>query len=70
MSSTIHESMGKITTTLVVKLELEEPRIWMDDIQLRLGLWQGVYRESDRAWLCWYDTDCDWVLTPEERERQ
>ncbi|MEQ8464426.1 hypothetical protein [Coleofasciculus sp. E2-BRE-01] len=37
---------------------------------IQLGLWQGFYRESDRVWLRWYDTDGDWVLTPEERERR
>jgi hypothetical protein len=42
----------------------------MNDIQLGLGLWQGVYQGIDRIWLRWYDADGNWVLTPEERERQ
>ena len=52
------------------ELELSEPRVWMNDIQLGLGLWQGVYQGIDRIWLRWYDADGNWVLTPEERERQ
>ena len=42
----------------------------MNDIQLGLGLWQGFYGESDRVWLRWYDASGNWILTPEERERQ
>jgi Uma2 family endonuclease len=52
------------------ELELSEPRVWMNDIQLGLGLWQGFYGESDRIWLRWYDAAGNWILTPEERERQ
>ncbi len=42
----------------------------MNDIQLGLGLWQGVYQGIDRVWLRWYDAAGNWILTPEERERQ
>jgi Uma2 family endonuclease len=61
------------------ELELSEPRVWMNDIQLGLGLWQGFYgecdseallRSADRVWLRWYDAAGNWILTPEERERQ
>ena len=51
--------------------ELEnEERIWMNDIQLGLGLWQGVYQGIERIWLRWYDAEGNWILTPEERERR
>jgi len=52
------------------ELELSEPRVWMNDIQLGLGLWQGFYGESDRVWLRWYDASGNWIVTPEERERR
>jgi Uma2 family endonuclease len=52
------------------ELELSEPRVCMNDIQLGLGLWQGVYQGIDRVWLRWYDAAGNWILTPEERERQ
>lgn len=52
------------------ELELSEPRVWMNDIQLGLGLWQGIYQGIDRLWLRWYDGSGNWILTPEERERQ
>ncbi|RCJ35413.1 hypothetical protein A6770_16600 [Nostoc minutum NIES-26] len=52
------------------ELELLQSRIWINDIQLGLGLWQGVYQGSDRLWLRWYDAPGNWILTPEERERK
>ncbi|MEQ8468978.1 MAG: Uma2 family endonuclease [Coleofasciculus sp. E1-EBD-02] len=52
------------------ELDLSEPRVWMNDIQLGLGLWQGFYGECDRTWLRWYDAQSNWILTPSERERQ
>jgi hypothetical protein len=51
----------------------------MNNIQLGLGLWQGFYGESDseallrsadRISLRWYDAEGNWILTPEEREKQ
>ena len=52
------------------ELELSEQRIWMNDIQLGLGLWQGIYQGIERFWLRWYDAEGNWVLTPEEGERR
>ncbi len=52
------------------ELELLEARVWMNDIQLGLALWQGFYGESDRTWLRWYDAAGNWILTPQEQERQ
>ncbi|NEO32888.1 MAG: Uma2 family endonuclease [Symploca sp. SIO3C6] len=52
------------------ELELKETRVWINDIQLGLGLWQGIYQGIERKWLRWYDAAGNWVLIPEERERQ
>jgi Uma2 family endonuclease len=51
------------------ELEISEARLWMNDLQLGLGLWKGVYAECDRLWLRWYDVSGNWVLLPQERER-
>ncbi len=48
---------------------IRENRV-MNDIQLGVGLWQGVYQGIERQWLRWYDGAGNWVLTPQERERQ
>jgi Uma2 family endonuclease len=60
----------QLTGSSYTELELSEPRVWMNDIQLGLGLWQGVYHGIERVWLRWYDAAGNWILTPEERERQ
>jgi hypothetical protein len=35
-----------------------------------LGLWQGEHEGRERLWLRWYDEQGNWILTPEELERQ
>lgn len=48
------------------ELELIESRIWMEDIGLGLGLWQGSYEGIERLWLRWYDRNRNWIATPQE----
>lgn len=52
------------------ELELQEPRVWMPELELGLGLWQGEYQGIERLWLRWYDAQGDWILTQTEQERQ
>ncbi|MBO1057882.1 MAG: Uma2 family endonuclease [Dolichospermum sp. JUN01] len=52
------------------ELEINQLRVWLNDIELGLGLWQGVYEGIERQWLRWYDVSGNWVLTPAERERK
>lgn len=49
---------------------LLEPRLWMPDLELGIGLWSGFYQGSERVWLRWYDAAEDWILTPAEQERE
>lgn len=51
------------------ELELQEPRVWMPEIELGWGLWQGEYQGIERLWLRWYDTQGNWILTEAEQER-
>ncbi|MDY6936648.1 MAG: Uma2 family endonuclease [Cyanobacteriota bacterium] len=50
--------------------EMSDSRLWIEDLQLGLGLWQGRYEGIDRAWLRWYDDRGDWIPTEAERERR
>ncbi len=55
------------------ELELSEPKIWIAELQIGLGLWQGPYQNIDRLWLRWYDAEGNWILTDTEQlgqERQ
>ena len=53
------------------ELELSEPpRVWIDELQLGLGVWQGSYQKITEQWLRWYDGAGNWILTSEESQRQ
>ncbi len=48
-----------------------EQRIWLPEINLGLGVWQGEYRDTINCttWVRWLDAQGAWLLTPFERER-
>jgi Uma2 family endonuclease len=52
------------------ELILTEPRIWMPEIELGLGIWYGSFEGLERFWLRWYDANGNWIPTPAEREEQ
>ena len=52
------------------ELVLTEPRVWVPELKLGLGLWLGEYRGIPRLWLRWYNEQGEWVLTEMEQERR
>lgn len=48
-------------------LPLLEGRLWLPELNVGLGLWQGRYKQVERLWLRWYDETEAWVPTPLER---
>ncbi|MEO1134886.1 MAG: Uma2 family endonuclease [Cyanobacteria bacterium J06639_1] len=50
-------------------ISLTEPKIWIPEIELGLGLWQGNVDGVERLWLRWYGADGEWIQTPTERQR-
>jgi Uma2 family endonuclease len=51
-------------------LEIAANRIWLPDLKLSLGLWQGEYQGISRKWLRWLDLEGNWIPTDFEQERQ
>ncbi|GAB4279143.1 MAG: Uma2 family endonuclease [Oscillatoriaceae cyanobacterium] len=58
-------------------INAEKPQLWIPEIKLGLGVWQGEYEGINRSWLRWYDDQGNWVPTDvelavaeAERERQ
>lgn len=52
---------------------IEHQKFWVPALNLGLGVWQGHYQGIHRSWLRWYDTNDQWIPTPQEafeRERQ
>jgi Uma2 family endonuclease len=45
-------------------------RLWIPELKVGLGLWQGTYLGIERQWLRWFAEDQSWILTPEEQALQ
>jgi Uma2 family endonuclease len=59
----------KLDGSRYVPIRLTEPRIWMPDLDLGLGVWSGSYQGVEMAWLRWYNPTGNWILTPLEQEK-
>ena len=46
------------------------PKIWLPDLQVGLGTWDGVVEGMRDRWLRWCDADGNWLPTETEQERQ
>lgn len=62
----------QIVGTRYQEMELLHQRYWFDELQLGLGVWQGIYQDTEGLWLRWYDEE-GWIPTiveMVEQERQ
>jgi Uma2 family endonuclease len=50
-------------------ISLSEGRIWFEELQMGLGLWQGSYQGTMGLWLRWYD-EAGWIPTDTEKALQ
>lgn len=50
--------------------EIFESRLWIEELQIGLGLWQGSFAGVEREWLRWYDAAGQWLPTEVEKERE
>ena len=51
-------------------LQTSAPQLWLADLQVGLGIWEGEFEGIPGRWLRWCDQDGNWLLTDTERERQ
>jgi Uma2 family endonuclease len=51
-------------------LDPTQPRLWIPELGLGLGLWQGEFEGVTRHWLRWYDDQENWIPTDTERAIQ
>ncbi|MGB5970136.1 MAG: Uma2 family endonuclease [Spirulinaceae cyanobacterium] len=51
-------------------LLLPERKLWLEELGLGLGLWQGSFAGTTGLWLRWYDPQRGWIATPAERSQQ
>ncbi len=52
------------------ELEILDERVWLPDLKLSLGLWQGEYEGISRKWLRWLDAEGNWIATSLEQSEQ
>ncbi|MGB0563916.1 MAG: Uma2 family endonuclease, partial [Spirulinaceae cyanobacterium] len=52
------------------ELEVSFDQIWLDELGLGLGLWQGKYQGVEGKWLRWYDEQKVCIPTHAERAEQ
>lgn len=50
-----------------VSLDRDNPRFWLEELGLGLGLWQGRYKDVEGKWLRWYDAQDQWIPTSVEQ---
>jgi len=54
-------------------LNAQNPRLWLEDLGIGLGIWDGSFDGVPSHWLRWCDRQGNWLLTDteqEERERE
>jgi Uma2 family endonuclease len=50
-------------------IQPQNPRIWLSDLEIGLGIWSGVFEDVPSNWLRWCDRQGNWLLTDTEQER-
>lgn len=48
-------------------LSQQNPLIWLADLEIGLGIWQGVFEDVPGYWLRWCDREGCWLLTDTEQ---
>jgi len=48
-------------------LDTQQPRIWIPELELGIGIWTGAFEGIERQWLRWYDDRGIWIPTDAER---
>lgn len=60
----------QLVATRFQEMTLSDEKVWLDEIQLGLGVWQGFYQDTQGLWLRWYDAQQNWIPTPVEKAEQ
>jgi Uma2 family endonuclease len=50
-------------------LNPEKTIAWLDDLDIGLGIWQGMFEEIQGYWLRWCDREGNWLLTDTEQSQ-
>lgn len=50
-------------------LSQQNPIAWLADLEIGLGIWEGIFEDVPGYWLRWCDEAGNWFLTDTEQER-
>jgi hypothetical protein len=59
----------RLMPTEYEEMMLQNRRFWFEELQLGLGVWDGVYQGKNGQWLRWYDGAGEWIPTEAEARR-
>ncbi|MGH1397187.1 MAG: Uma2 family endonuclease [Trichormus sp.] len=59
----------RLNGTRYEAISLTEKRFWLEELELGLGLWQGIYQQTNGLWLRWYNAG-GWLPTLNEKVEQ
>jgi Uma2 family endonuclease len=60
----------RLVATRYEELTIPEQKLWFEEIQLGLGVWQGGYQGTEGLWLRWYDKAGNWLAIADEQVEQ
>jgi Uma2 family endonuclease len=60
----------KLNGTRFEEMPIPNQRVWLEELNLGLGVWQGFYQDTEGLWLRWVDQNGDWIPTADERAQQ
>ena len=49
------------------ELDLSGGKLWLEELGIGLGIWQGSYKQVSGSWLRFYEEAGNWIPTPMER---
>ncbi len=49
------------------RLHPDNPRLWIEDLGIGLGIWDGIFGDIPSHWLRWCDREGHWFLTDTEQ---
>jgi Uma2 family endonuclease len=52
------------------QLQTSNPLVWLEDLEIGLGIWEGMLNEIPGVWLRWCDRNGNWYPTDTEREQR
>jgi Uma2 family endonuclease len=48
-------------------VQAQAPQIWLSDLEIGLGIWEGYFEALPGPWLRWCDAEGNWLLTDTEK---